>query len=65
MIFSCVINLLIHCLFSAVLMLASQVFFKGHMEYAIISFSVGKKISLMAISSVYFLIFLRVRWNTP
>jgi len=26
------IDLLIHCLFSAVLMLASQVFFKGQME---------------------------------
>ena len=33
-----------HCLFSAVLMLASQVFFKGQMEYAIISFSVVEKI---------------------
>ena len=25
-------------------MLASQVFFKGHMEYAIMSFSVGEKV---------------------
>jgi hypothetical protein len=32
---SCVIILLIHCLFLAVLMLASQVFFKGQMEYTI------------------------------
>jgi len=44
MFFSSVINLLIHCLFSEVLMLASQVFFKGQMEYAIISFSIGEKI---------------------
>jgi len=39
---SSVINLLIHRLFSAVLMLASQVNFKVQKEYAIISFSVGE-----------------------
>ncbi len=49
--FSSVINLLIHCLFSLVLMLASQVFFKVHylsrfigMQYALISFSIREKI---------------------
>ena len=42
---SSVINLLMHCLFSAVLMLASQVFFKGQMEYAMrIIIPVGEQI---------------------
>jgi len=54
---SSVINLLIYCIFSTVLILASQVFFKGQMEYARlikISTSVGDLIQSWLFRGMFF-----------